>query len=422
MMHIVLAAAAPALGIPLCAPLGARHRDALPPPRGEGLRVALVSGNYNMTSDGANQALNRLAAHLLARGVRVRVYSPTVARPAFDPVGDLVSVPSLPIPGRRDYRLPVGLPGRIRDDIACFGPDIFHLASPDPLGMAALRLARQAGVPAVASLHTRFETYLDHHGLGLLRPHVERRLERFYRGADHVLAPNRPIAEELARAGYDRVSIWGRGVDHGRFDPARRDPAWRRAHGYGEEDVIILFFGRLVHEKGIDLFAQAIRRVRAAGRRVRPLIVGDGPARDRLAERLSNLVFTGHLTGDALGRAVSSADILLNPSTTEAFDNVTLEAMSAGLAVVAADVPSSRALIDPGRTGLLVPPVDVEGYAAALCALIDAPERRNALGAAARTASLHYRWPDMLDAVLRCYGDTLAAAAQLRLGEAPSLG
>ncbi len=69
------------------------------------LRIALFSGNYNYVRDGANQALNLLVGHLLSKGATVRVYSPTVAEPAFPPAGDLVSVPSIAIPRRREYRL-----------------------------------------------------------------------------------------------------------------------------------------------------------------------------------------------------------------------------------------------------------------------------------------------------------------------------
>ena len=66
------------------------------------IRVALVSGNYNGVRDGANGALNRLVGYLLGQGVHVRVYSPTVEEPAFEPTGDLVSLPSVPIPLRPD--------------------------------------------------------------------------------------------------------------------------------------------------------------------------------------------------------------------------------------------------------------------------------------------------------------------------------
>src|SRR5580765_723163 len=95
----------------------------------EELRIALFSGNYNYVRDGANQALNRLVGYLLRQGVHVRVYSPTVESPAFEATGDLVSVPSIAIPGRPEYRLPIALTGRIRRDLAAFAPNVVHISS-----------------------------------------------------------------------------------------------------------------------------------------------------------------------------------------------------------------------------------------------------------------------------------------------------
>ena len=82
------------------------------------IRVALVSGNYNCVRDGANKALNRLVDYLLRQGVHVRVYSPTIDEPAFEATGDLVSLPSLPIPLRPEYRISLGLPPHVRKDLA----------------------------------------------------------------------------------------------------------------------------------------------------------------------------------------------------------------------------------------------------------------------------------------------------------------
>ncbi len=92
------------------------------------LRVALFSGNYNYVRDGANQALNLLVGHLLDRGVRVRVYSPTVAKPAFAPTGDLVDVPALPLLGRGEYRLAGGITARVRRDLDAFAPNLVHVS------------------------------------------------------------------------------------------------------------------------------------------------------------------------------------------------------------------------------------------------------------------------------------------------------
>ena len=77
------------------------------------LRVAIFSGNYNYVRDGANQALNRLADYLLRKGAAVRVYAPTVKEPAFEPKGDLVHIPALPIPGRSEYKIGLAIPPRV---------------------------------------------------------------------------------------------------------------------------------------------------------------------------------------------------------------------------------------------------------------------------------------------------------------------
>ena len=166
---------------------------------------------------------------------------------------------------------------------------------------------------------------------------------------------------------------------------------------------MVLFFGRLVHEKGLDTFAATVAELRRRGIRLRPLVVGDGPAGPWLEERLGEAVFAGHLDGEALGRAVASADILVNPSVTEAFGNVNLEAMAAGLAVVSADVGSAQALIEHERQGLLVAPKDPAAYADAVETLIRHPARRARLGAAAAEASLAFNWDDILDSVIGVY-------------------
>src|SRR5207253_2189403 len=122
------------------------------------LRVALFSGNYNYVRDGANQALNRLVGYLLRQGVHVRVYSPTVEHPAFPATGDLVGVPSLAIPGRSEYRLPLALPRRVRCDLEQFNPNLVHVSSPDIVGHRAVTWARKRRTAVVASVHTRFDT------------------------------------------------------------------------------------------------------------------------------------------------------------------------------------------------------------------------------------------------------------------------
>ncbi|MDG2535901.1 glycosyltransferase family 1 protein [Sphingomonas sp. HITSZ_GF] len=374
-----------------------------------GMRIALFSGNYNCVRDGANRALNRLVDHLLARGAAVRVYSPTVAAPAFMPAGDLVPVPSVPIPGRSEFRIALGLPKSVREDVERFAPNLVHVSAPDLLGIGAQKLARRLDVPVVASLHTRFETYFDYYGLGAFRGWGERHLRRFYRASDHVLAPNGASAQSLVAMGVPEhdISTWGRGVDPAAFSPALRDLGWRRALGYRDDEIVPLFFGRLVLEKGIAAFADAIRLLRERGHELRPLIVGTGPAETRFRQLLPEAVFTGHLDGAALGRAVASADILINPSTTEAFGNVNLEAMASGIAIVSADVGSAQALIISGQSGLLTA-ASPDALADAAEQLIDQPNFRRAIAREAYVAAGNHRWPEILDRVVIAYAGLIS--------------
>ena len=392
-----------------------------PHPNPRPLRVALFSGNYNYTVDGANRALNKLVDHLeRSAGAQVRVYSPTSPTPAFPPAGELISVPSVTIPSRKDYRIALGLPSRIRRDIEAFAPDIIHLSAPDLLGWEALKLARRLGIPAVASLHTLFDTYLDYYSLGWLRPFLQRRLEAFYSGCDYVLAPTQAIADRLEReACAAQVRIWARGVDGELFNPARRCEVWRRSHGFNGERPVVVFFGRVVMEKGLAVFSDTVRQLERDRGPIPVLVIGDGPALPWFKERLPNAVFTGFLSGEPLARAVASGDILLNPSSTETFGNVNLEAMASGLALVCADAPNTRALLRHGRSGLICAPTDVQAYVNAVDLLMQQPSERWRLGRAAHQQSALYRWPEILEGVGAVYHEALSRRQPGRWPQTP---
>jgi len=382
---------------------GAREAPAL-----EGRRIALFSGNYNYTRDGANQALNRLVAHLEGDGATVRVYSPTGAKPAFEPQGTLISVPSIAFPGRGEYRLALGLPKSIREDLRRFDPELVHLSAPDWLGSRALAWARhEQRVPVIASLHTRFERYLESYGLGLFRPVMEAYLRRFYGRCDLVLVPNRPIFDEMAQDHAGKLGIWSRGVDRDLFNPARRSGAWRRARGFQDTEVVLLFFGRLVVEKGTKHFAEIVCKLRALGIPARVLIVGDGPARERLRSDVGDAHFTGHLSGEDLATAIASADIMINPSLSEAFGNVNLEGLASGLTVVAADCDSARNLIVHGANGWLCT-ASPQNWAEDIAQLIESPFKRVALGNAATRSAASHDWRSVMGEVKSAYANLLS--------------
>ncbi len=379
-------------------------------------RVALFSGNYNYLRDGANQALNRLVDYLERQHVAVRVYSPTAPVPAFAHAGDVVSVPSVSIPRRREYRFALGLPRAVRDDLAAFRPTLFHLSAPDLLGYKALKLAQAWNIPAVASVHTRFETYFRYYGFGWAERAASGYLKKFYGQCAQIYAPTESMAQVLRDEGMNRdIRIWGRGIDSQLFHPAKRDESWRQSHGIGPADVVVTFVGRLVLEKGLAVFAEAIAAARANGPNSngvpKVLVVGDGPERAWFAERLPGAVFTGFQQGADLARAYASSDIFFNPSTTETFGNVTLEAMAAGLPTLCARATGSMSLVSHGVTGYLCESANVGEYADCLARLIADAGLRRGLGAAARSRSLIYNWDRILSDVLANYREVLGLPA-----------
>lgn len=374
------------------------------------LRIALFSGNYNYVRDGANRALNALVGYLLRQGAQVRVYAPTIPEPAFEPTGDLVSLPSIAIPGRAEYRVPLGLFPRVRHDLKVFAPNIVHVSSPDPGAHRAVSWARSRGLPVLGSVHTHFETYFRYYNLSFLEPAAAAILRRLYRRCDALVAPSESFAQVLReqRMNYD-ISIWSRGIDREIFNPGRRDMDWRRAQGIADDEVVIGFLGRLVMEKGLDVFSDTIDALKRRRVPHRVLVVGDGPARDWFEGRLPDAIFTGFQAGEDLARAVAGMEVLFNPSETETFGNVTLEAMACSVPALGARATGSASIIHHGVTGFLCEPGSVTEFANCLETYVANPDLRATHARAAEREASRYEWDPINQAVVDAYLRLIAA-------------
>jgi phosphatidylinositol alpha 1,6-mannosyltransferase len=373
------------------------------------LRVVVWCGNYNYVKDGAVVALNRLVQHLESKAVPVMVVAPLPGEPVFESYGTVTPVPSVPIPGRSEYRLTLGIPRSVRDKIAAFRPTLFHVASPDPLGLAAVRLANRWQLPCVASYHSRHDIYSHYYGVGFLARPWQHYLRWLYSTCAQLYAPSEEVVALLRadRIGRD-VRLWTRGVDLNRFNPDRRSQPWRRAMGFADHDVVVAFISRLVAEKNIGLVQEVLQLLEQRGVPHRQLFVGEGPERARLQAKLPNAVFTGFLDGDALSTAYASADVFFFPSVTETFGIVTLEAMASGLPAVCANATGSASLVKPGDTGFLVEETDKPGFADAIARLVSDPALRRRMGANAVARSRSYSWRRAMETLEGYYYEVLA--------------
>lgn len=217
------------------------------------------------------------------------------------------------------------------------------------------------------------------------------------RRADAVVAPSRAIEAELLalRYGRPKVHCLPNGVPlPPAADPAARAAA-RRALAEAQPSLFLparaplaVTTGRLHPGKGLDDLLEAWPAVTAHHPEARLWIIGDGPHRGALEARMGRLGLFGRvvLAGafDAVDEFLAAADLFVLPSLEEGMSLALLEAMAAGLPLVACDIPGNRAVVEDGRDGLLVPPGSPPRLAAALRDLLDHPARASELGAAAR--------------------------------------
>ena len=374
------------------------------------LRVVLTTGNYNYIKDGVSLTLNRLVGWLERNNVEVLVIAPVAEEPAMAHQGRLLPVPSFAIPTRKEYRIGRRLTAQLKDEIVRFKPDLFHIAVPDITGHSALNFAEKMQVPVVSSFHTRFDEYLQYYHLRFLEPWFHKKLRAFYARCQHLYVPSASMMAELAAQDIaDNMRLWTRGVDHDRFNPARRSKEWRRAHGIADDDVVIAYAGRLVAEKNMAVMARVFAGLKARGVAHRTLLLGDGPEAGWMREALPETVFAGFLHGDELATGYASSDIFFFPSITETFGNVTLEAMASGLPSVTADATGSRSLVREGETGFLVPVDREDRMIERLVQLLSDGQMRKKFGSRAREIAIcEHEWDGIFARLLSDYKDAVA--------------
>jgi glycosyltransferase involved in cell wall biosynthesis len=299
--------------------------------------------------------------------------------------------------------------------LAGFRPTLVHAATPFGVGLAGRAAALRHGVPLVTSYHTSFAAYAAHYRLGALALPGWRFLRWFHNSGARTYCPSAAIVDEVRQHGFERLAVWSRGIDVSRFSPARRSAALRAQLGVGDDDVLVLYVGRLASEKGLGPALEGARLAAARAPWLRFAFVGDGPfaAAVRSGAPVGSWV-PGTLTGDALAAAYASADLFLFPSTTDTFGNVLLEAAASGLPIVAADAGPTRELLAGSGSARLVPPHDPLGLAEALWGFGADAGARGRAGRAARGLAESRDWGQVWGRLFADYRTVLAPSAVRR--------
>jgi phosphatidylinositol alpha 1,6-mannosyltransferase len=376
------------------------------------VRVAIIAESFPPDVNGVAHCALRVAEQLVVRGHQPLVVAPAPARGVPGGAGPfpcpVVRVPSAPVPGYRSFR--VGLPGRRLDaTLSGHGTEVVHLASPFVLGSSGAAAAARAHLPMVAVYQTDMPAYARVYGAGKLGEAAAWRwLRRIHNAADRTLAPSAASAASLRAHGVQRIWLWGRGVDTGRFDPARRSSRLRRELAPGGE-VLVGYVGRLAPEKRVELLWQV-----AELPGVRLVIVGGGPAGPALRRALPRAVFLGPRHGAELAAIYASLDVFVHGGACETFGQTLQEAGASGLPVVAPAVGGPLDIVDHGRTGYLVAPGDAGAIAGAAARLAGDPQLRRGMGRAGREKAIRRSWSALSDELLTHYAAALAAPRQRR--------
>ena len=334
------------------------------------MRILMVSDVYFPRVNGVSTSIETFRRTLAAQGIEVRLVVPRYGDEAEE--SGVVRVAGRPIPGDREDRL-VGWRAMQRAVLAAAQDcDLIHIQTPFIAHYAGLKAARKLGLPVVATYHTLFEEYLQHYAPFLPASWLKGQARAFSRrqcnALDAVVVPSTAMRQRLEAYGVTTpLHVLPTGLPLAQF--ARGDgPAFRARHGIPVGQPVALFVGRVAHEKNIGFLLEALLHARRLRPEVLLVVAGEGPAMADLQAQVRALGlhgavrFIGYLDRQReLPDCYAAADVFVFASRTETQGLVLLEAMAAGLPVIALAEMGTIDILAPGR-GAFCPPAEPKGF------------------------------------------------------------
>ncbi len=355
------------------------------------MRIAVVTETYPPEINGVSMTIARFVDGLRLRGHDLQLVRPRQTS-ADQADGQDVLVRGLPIP--RYPHLKMGLPAKnaLVKLWSVRRPDVVHIVTEGPLGWSALQAAAKLKLPITSDFRTNFHAYSSYYGIGWLQKPIFAYLRKFHNRTSCTMVPTVALQRELQEMGFHNLRVVARGVDTELFNPAKRSEELRHRWGAAPDTPVVIYVGRLASEKNLSLLISTFDAMRRANPACKLVLVGDGPQRRELEERVPGAIFTGLKRDQELAAHYASGDIFLFPSVTETFGNVTTEGMASGLAVVAYNYAAAAQLITDGISGRTVTMHDAVAFTAAAVDVVRDWPMNKKLGTAARIVAETLGW------------------------------
>jgi len=315
------------------------------------MRIAVVTEAFLPQINGVTNSVLRLLEFCKSRGHEVLIIAPESEGAPKEYLGYKIKhVPSISM----KKLIPMGVPRKSLEPlIEGFDPDVIHLASPIFLGHYVTKIARRLGIPTVSVYQTDIAGFARHYKLTIAHSTLKKWISRIHQDSDLTLAPSEWACRDLISSGVTNVKLWKRGVDLLRFHPTRYDEQLRAELTQGHEKLIIGYVGRLANEKRIEDL-----HILDSHKDIQLVIVGDGPAAQRLQKVLPNAKFVGYQGGTDLARYVATFDIFVHTGKHETFCQSVQEALASGVPVIGPNTGGPVDLVSHGQTGLLIDTAD----------------------------------------------------------------
>ncbi|HVY83630.1 MAG TPA: glycosyltransferase family 1 protein [Caulobacterales bacterium] len=286
----------------------------------------LVTDAWEPQVNGVVRTLANTMRELKAMGCEIEVVSPADG------------YKTVPLITYSEIKLALGARDDVEERFLAFAPDAVHIATEGTLGWDARAICLKHRFPFTTSYHTQFPEYVTARFPWIPLWMGYRYMHAFHDKSGRVMVATPTMMERLSIHGFRNIAPWSRGVDTELFHPSKRG-----IDGGVYKDLpkpVFAYVGRVAVEKNIEAFL----KLDLPGTKV---VVGDGPAREGLAEQFPDAVFTGAKFGEELARHYADADVFVFPSFTDTFGLVILEAMATGTPVAGFVAPGPKDII-PG--------------------------------------------------------------------------